>query len=84
MGMVIICHAVGYACDVELEDFNAPIRFYFRTMEQRKMFSKLIRRHSRVKVRKGRPISVTHYDLDASRMNVIYYFGEMIAEKVYA
>ena len=84
MGMVIICHTVGYACDVELRDFNAPIRFYFRTREQRKIFTTLVRRYTRVVVHKHKPIEVTHYDLDATRMNVVYYFGEMIEEVVYA
>lgn len=84
MEVITICHTVGYACDVELEVFNAPIRFYFETMDQRRMFSKLIRKYTRVNVRKGRPIGVTHYDIDASKMNVIYYFGTRIAEMVYA
>ena len=51
MEVIIICHTVGYACDVELEGFNAPIRFYFETMDQRRMFSKLIRKYNRVNVR---------------------------------
>ena len=84
MEVTIICHTVGYACDVELEGFNAPIRFYFETMDQRRIFSKLIRKYNRVNVRKGKPIGVTHYDIDASKMNVIYYFGKRIAEMVYA
>lgn len=78
-----ISHANGYSCDVELRDFNAPIRFYFKTPSQRKIFSDLIQRYNRVEVIKGRPIRVTHYDLDATRMNVVYYFGEIIAEQVY-
>lgn len=84
MEVIIICHTVGYACDVELRDFNAPIRFYFRTREQRKIFTTLVRQYTRVGVYKHRPIEVTHYDLDTTRMNVVYYFGTRIAEMVYA
>mgnify|MGYP004457391837 CR=1 FL=1 len=84
MEVIIICHTVGYACDVELEGFNAPIRFYFETMDQRRIFLKLIRKYTRATIRKGRPVGVTHYDIDASKMNVIYYFGTRIAEMVYA
>ena len=82
--IIIISHAVGYSCDVEIRGFNAPIRFYFATLEQRKTFRNLIEKRCRVDVRKGKPTKVTHYDLDATRMNVFYYFGNQIAEIVYA
>ena len=82
--IIVISHAVGYSCDVDIRGFNAPIRFYFATLEQRKMFSNLIEKYCRVEVRKGKPARVTHYDLDVTRMNVSYYFGSRIEGMVYA
>lgn len=82
--IISISHGVGYSCDVGIRGFNAPIRFYFESSYQRKVFSELISEHSRVKIRKGRPSRVTHYDLDITRMNVFYYFGGRIAEMVYS
>lgn len=78
---------VGYGCDVwGIEDFNAPIRFYFESPAQRRMFLLLNAVAGcpvAARSKQGRPEVVTLYELQVTRSNVARYVGQDVADELY-